>query len=154
MLSTMAVLGATAGVVGAASPASAATRRDDGGSAGGDGKHRRRQFTLTSLDVDLSASGDAAADLIDAGGNPAGIFSSAHLEGGFSTLAFHVFDLLDGSLYGTGTGPVDGGTFAVTGGTMRYKNARGSYVTALSPIVSGGDGSGSFVFDLTLPEEG
>lgn len=65
-----------------------------------------------------------------------------------TTIEHHIFTLPDGILIGSGQATGGVGTFAITGGTGRYADARGSYTAALSPRGLGGDGTASF--DLTL----
>lgn len=64
----------------------------------------------------------------------------------------HHFNLPGGTLVGSGTWHVNGGSrFAIVGGTGRYAGASGSYQAEQRPIQMGGDGSASFTFTLNLP---
>lgn len=78
-----------------------------------------------------------------------GRFASTVVPGSGGRFVLHSFDLGDGTLLGMGSGELSDGAFAVVGGTGRYAGATGAYTARQSPRDLGGDGSASFIFDLT-----
>ena len=94
------------------------------------------------------------AELVDADGTRAGELYGAGfaLRGpgepdGPQRLELHTFELLDGTLVGTGTATLLEGTFAIVGGTGRYAGARGTYVVRRSDERRGG-ADAELVFSL------
>jgi hypothetical protein len=62
----------------------------------------------------------------------------------------HHFNLLDGTLLGSGTWHVNGGSrFVILGGTGRFAGAAGTYEAVQQPVELGGDGTAAFTFKLT-----
>jgi hypothetical protein len=165
VLSGLAV-GAAASVV-VAGPASATASRDvqanhgiehdDNQNSGPAGKsnngNKHTSFTLRSADVRMDNNGATFADLVDESGNAAGSFWSVNAAGAGAVLTFHTFELIDATLSGTGSGPLEEATFAVVGGTGSLLGAGGAYIARQDPVSAGGDGSAEFVFDLIFPKE-
>jgi hypothetical protein len=74
---------------------------------------------------------------------------------GMATLEMHTFNLVGGSLIGTGTARASldaEDVFAIVGGTGRFVGARGSYVARQQPQEFGGDGTAQFTFTVITEE--
>jgi hypothetical protein len=74
---------------------------------------------------------------------------------GVATLETHTFNLVGGSIIGTGTaraGLDAEDVFAIVGGTGRFVGARGSYVARQQPQEFGGDGTAEFTFTVITEE--
>ena len=123
-----------------------------------------RSLTLTGRDFRTARIGAEAGKLPGEVHMPAtrgdllledgatGRFASTTVPGSGGRFVLHSFDLGDGTLLGMGSGDVREGAFAVVGGTGRYAGAVGAYTARQSPRDLGGDGSATFVFDLTRLE--
>lgn len=111
----------------------------------------------------VPAFGDQVVTVGDlyAGDEKVGEFyaTSLHLRrGGFNPQQLaasaeqHTFHLEEGTILGAGTAShLDGAdAFAVTGGTGRFARASGTYQGLVSAHRLGGDGTATFLFDLTL----
>ena len=138
---------------------------DDGGGAGtgsgsgsgsttrtlslvGSDWHARPVTTPGSLPVPGSPT-TTVGNLSLPDATPDGVFNSYPLAG---DVALHRFDLNDGTLYGLGPADADNETVrAITGGTLAYARATGTYLAVQNPIETGGDGTASFTITLSLP---
>jgi hypothetical protein len=97
-------------------------------------------------------------ELIDQGGRKLGefyatsVFMGAPHGAGDTAASYaetHHFNLLDGTLLGSGTWHVNGSSrFVILGGTGRYAGATGAYEAVQRPLELGGDGSAAFNFNL------
>jgi len=100
-------------------------------------------------------------ELLDDGGRKQGefyatsVFMGAPHGAGDSAASYvetHHFNLVDGSLVGSGTWYVNGRSrFAVLAGTGRFAGATGTYEAIQRPIELGGDGTAVFTLDLIIP---
>ena len=78
-------------------------------------------------------------------------YFSMHQPGRFASLEHHTFNLVDGSIMGTGTTKAGLDTvdeFAIVGGTGRYAGARGTYTVRQSHHEFGGDGTATITFQV------
>jgi hypothetical protein len=87
---------------------------------------------------------EGEAELLDAHGKAAGMFSSVVLPSGRDGVELHTFQLHGGTLLGMGRV----GGYAVVGGTGAYAGASGAYAFEHAAEHLGGDGSAHFVIDL------
>lgn len=110
--------------------------------------HARPVTTPGSLPVPGSPT-TTVGNLALPDGTPDGVFNSYPLAG---DVALHRFDLNDGTLYGLGPADADNEAVrAITGGTLAYARATGTYLAVQNPIETGGDGTASFTITLSLP---
>ena len=123
------VLGMTRGEL----PASGAQHAITGELLGTDGQ-KHGEFYATSVFVGAPhGAGDSAASYVET----------------------HHFNLVDGTLVGSGTWYVSGASrFVILAGTGRYAGATGTYEAIQRPIELGGNGTAVFNFDLTIPGGG
>jgi hypothetical protein len=90
--------------------------------------------------------------LVDGDGAHLGMLESSLLPSVGGVTHLHRLDLGDGGLIAVGPGGSDDATFAIVGGTGRYRGATGTYHAAQRPREHGGDGTATLTFDITTPE--
>src|SRR5262245_51495161 len=61
-----------------------------------------------------------------------------------ANVELHNLNLLDGAIVGMGSAGAEVNTYAIVGGTGRYRGAVGSYVARQRPLELGGDGTAEF----------
>jgi hypothetical protein len=103
----------------------------------------QRPGTLPAVDRPFAAHGV----LTDANGAALGSFAITPLPSAAGALQLHTFELEGGTLLGMGTEGGEG-TFAVIGGTGRYRGTTGSYTARVGADASGRQTSADFQFDL------
>jgi len=104
----------------------------------------RQPGVLPPVDRPFAARGQ----LNDPNGAVAGSFAITPVPGAAGALQLHTFELEGGTLLGMGAASAGEGTFAVIGGTGRYRGATGSYTLRLSEDGSGRHASAEFNFHL------
>lgn len=122
------------------------------------------QLTLHGRDWRLSRPGVAAGKLpapddpvvpagriVDARGGDLGVFRASALPG-LPAFHLHTFELADGTILGLGANKLDGGSYAIVGGTGRYAGASGTYTARQRPRDLGGDGTADFHLNLNAWE--
>jgi hypothetical protein len=100
---------------------------------------------LPALDGPFAAHGA----LNDAAGATIGTFTITPVPGVAGSLQLHTFELDGGALLGMGTVTSRTGTFAIIGGTGRYRGATGTYSARVSADRSGRPATAEFRFDLS-----
>jgi hypothetical protein len=99
---------------------------------------------LPPLDRPFAARGE----FVDADGAILGSFAITPLPEAAGGLQLHTFELEGGTLLGMGAATAGEGTFAIVGGTGRYRGAAGSYTARVGADASGRLASAQFTFDL------
>jgi hypothetical protein len=92
----------------------------------------------------------ARGAVVDGSGASLGNFTISPLPGGAPGLQLHTFELDGGTLMGIGLATGGDGTFAIIGGTGRYRGASGTYTARIG---AGGNGRPTAQFDLSLRGE-
>lgn len=105
-----------------------------------------------------SERGNCYGELLNGRGKKVGDFYSTNMglnapfedDSDFSGMEFHVFSLVDGSIYGMGSGAhSEESAYSVLGGTGSYAGRTGSYHGKQHSLELGGDGSAEFTFSLS-----
>ena len=105
-----------------------------------------------------SGDGKCYGELLDSKGDKVGNFYSTNIglndpfedDSDSSGMEFQVFSLIDGSIYGMGSGASsEEGDYSVIGGTGSYAGQAGSYHGKQHSLELGGDGSAEFTFSLS-----
>ena len=97
-------------------------------------------------------------ELVGRNGHKIGNFYSTNMgtnapfeDNDSSGMEFHIFNLVNGSLFGMGSGShldTQEASFSVIGGTGSYAGQTGSYLGSQHSVELGGDGSAEFTFSL------